>query len=388
MDMRAEFNRKYGRKPEFLVRAPGKVNLLGEHVEFNNGPVLTLALDKSVTIAAAPREDDVVILYAHDLDEHVSFSLSALEENVDLDGFPLSEWAHYPVGIAKAIRDSGFEVQGLEAVYTSNIPVGAELGSSAAVEVGFAVLWQSLGKWSLEKMKLAQLCQRAENDYVGVESGLVGQFASVYGVEGHALYFDIQNLEWEALPLLPNKTIIVADSGMRQDPISAAYQERRESCAQAVELLSDYLPNIRSLRDVSPTEIAAYGYYLPLVVKSRAEHVIREIARVQTGLSAMKRADARALGALMYSSHASLRDLYEVSTPELDALVDIARELPGCLGAHMTGMGFGGCTVNLVEDIRVVEFEAGLKSHYLEKTGLDAAIYKCQAGDGVSSVML
>lgn len=388
MDIRVEFSRIYGREPEFLVRAPGKVNLLGEHVEYNNGPVLTVALDKSVTIVAAPRQDCVVRLYAQDLNEQVAFNLNALENKTDLDGLPLPEWAHYPAGSAKAIQDSGFDVQGLEAVYTSSISAGAGLGSSAAMVVGFAVLWQSLGGWSLEKTKLAQLCQKVENEYLGVDTGLVGQFASVSGVEGHALYFDTQTLEWEALPLLPNKTIIMADSGVRQDPRSLSYHERRESCVQAVELLSDYLPNIHSLRDISPTEIAAYGYYLPPVVNSRAEHVIREIARVQSGVSAMKRADALALGALMYSSHASLRDLYEVSTPELDALVDIARELPGCLGAHLTGTGFGGCTVNLVEDTRVEEFEAGLISHYLEKTGLDATVYKCNASDGASSVML
>ena len=385
MDLRTEFIQKFGREPEIVARAPGRVNLLGEHVDYNDGPVLPVALDKAVSIAAAPSEDDVVNLYALDLGEQVTFRLSALEDKISLDGSPLPNWAHYPAGIAWAILDAGFEVCGLQAVYTSDIPIGAGLSSSAAVEVGFAVLWQSLGGWLLERMKLAQLCQRAENIYVGVECGLMDQFASACGVEGHALYFDTQNLYWEALPLLPGKAIIVADSGVRRDLTSSAYNERRASCDQAVELLRNYLPNIRSLRDVSPTEMAALGYYLPLIVKRRAEHVVREIARVQSAVSALKRADDSALGALMFSGHASLRDLYEVSTPELDALVDIARELPGCVGARLTGAGFGGCTVNLVEQTTTGEFTAGLQSIYLEQTGRETAVYLCQASDGAQT---
>ncbi len=385
MDLRTEFIQKFGREPEIVARAPGRVNLLGEHLDYNDGPVLPVALDKAVSIAAAPSEDDVVNLYALDLGEQVAFRLSALEDKISLDGSPLPNWAHYPAGIAWAILDAGFEVRGLQAVYTSDIPIGAGLSSSAAVEVGFAVLWQSLGGWSLERMKLAQLCQRAENIYVGVECGLMDQFASACGVEGHALHFDTQNLDWEALPLLPGKAIIVADSGVRRDLTSSAYNELRASCDQAVELLRNYLPNIRSLRDISPTEMAAFGYYLPPIVKRRAEHVVREIARVQSAVSALKRADDSALGALMFSGHASLRDLYEVSTPEQDALVDIARELPGCVGARLTGAGFGGCTVNLVEQTMTGEFTAGLQGIYLEQTGRETAVYLCQASDGAQT---
>ncbi len=383
MDIRTAFQRKYGREPGLIARVPGSVNLLGEHVEYNNGPVLTFAHDKVVTIAADPRDDDVVNLYAIDLEEQAAFSTRSLEDKINLDGLPLPDWALFPAGVAWAINEAGFELPGLEVVYTSNIPPRAGLGLPAALEVGVALIWQFVGGWSIERMFLAQLCQRAENEYLGLEKGLKGQFTSLHGARGHALYFDIQTLEWEALPLLPNKSIIIADSGARQDPAEPGNRERRESCVQAVELLRDYLPDIRTLRDVSPTEMAAYGYELPPEVKQRAEHVVREIARVQSAVSALNRADERAFGALMYSSHKSLRDLYEVSTPELDLLVDIAREQPGCVGAHLTDSGFGGCTINLVEETMVETFVAGIQSHYLKKTGLHVKVYTCQSGEGV-----
>ena len=383
MDIRTAFRQKHGREPGLIARVPGSVNLLGEHVEYNNGPVLTVAHDKVVTIAAVPRDDDVVNLYAIDLKEQVAFSIRSLEDKVDLNGLPLPDWALFPAGVAWAINEAGFKVSGLEAVYTSNMPPNSGLGFSAALEVGVAMIWQYIGGWSFEKIFLAQLCQQAENAYLGLETGLKEQFTSLLGVKGHALYFDIQTLKWEALPLLPNKSIIIADSGVRQAPADQRYRERRESCEQAVELLRNYLPDIHTLRDVSPTEMAAYGYELPPEVKQRAEHVVREIARVQSAVSALNRADERAFGALMYSSHKSLQDLYDVSTPGLDLLVDIAREQPGCVGAHLTDSVFGGCTINLVEETLVETFVAGIKSHYLQKTGLDVKVYPCHSGEGV-----
>lgn len=382
MDIRSEYVQKFGKSPVIVGQAPGRVNLLGGHVDYNNGPVLPIALDRVVSLAAAPGEDNIVSLYALDLGEQSSFSLSALEDKIDLDGSPLPKWALYPAGVAWALQDAGLKVSGLEAVYTSDVPIGAGLSSSAAVEVCFAVLWQILGGWSKDRMTLSQLCQRAEIKYVAVECGLMDQFASACGVEGHVLYFDTRDLSWEALPMLPGIVIIVADSGVRRDLASSAYNERRATCLQVVDLLRNYLPDIHSLRDISPTEFAAYSVYLPSIVKRRAEHVVKEIARVQSAVCALRQADERSFGALMFSGHASLRDLYEVSTPELDALVEIAHGLPGCIGARLTGAGFGGCTVNLVEETKVEEFTAGLQSSYQERTGRVAEIYLCEASAG------
>jgi galactokinase len=282
------------------------------------------------------------------------------------------------------LREAGLPVSGLQAVYTSNVPIGAGLSSSAAVEVGFAALWQTLGGWDLDRMSLARLCQRAENAYVGVNSGLMDQFASAHGVEGHALYFDTRSKAWTTVPLPPGTSIVVADSGVRRTLANSAYNERRAACEQAVELLRAYLPNIHSLRDVSPQEFAAYSAFLPETVRKRAEHVVKEIARVESAVNALRRQDALAFGALMFAGHNSLRDLYEVSIPELDTLVSIARGLPGVIGARLTGAGFGGCTVNLVEEGKAPEFILGLQQAYEEQTGRQAQVYLCKASQGAA----
>jgi galactokinase len=371
--------------PSLHARAPGRVNLLGEHVDYNDGMVLPAAIDRSVTIAASPQEGKIVSLYAKDLDESSSFCLDALQEKVGLDGKPLPGWALYPAGVAWALQGAGLAVSGFQAAFTSNVPIGAGLSSSAAVEVAFAVLWQSLGGWQVDRLRLAQLCQLAENHYVGVSCGLMDQFASACGLAEHALYLDTRSLAYEPAPLPPGVAIVIADSGVRRSLTTSAYNERRASCEQAVELLRRYLPGIRALRDVSPTEFAALAPYLPEVPRKRAEHIVKEIARVQSALSALKRCDGQVFGALMYAGHASLRDLYQVSTAELDALVELARGTAGCLGARLTGAGFGGCTVNLVKAGEVDEFIAALKEGYQKTTGRQAQVYACQASQGAEA---
>lgn len=378
------FQEKFYRPPEFTVRAPGRVNLLGEHVDYNEGIVLPVALDRAVRLAVSKTEDQQVTLHALDLGAQVSFNLSELSGKIDSAGQELPAWALYPAGVAWSLLEAGLSVTGLQAIYTSNLPIGSGLSSSAAVEVGFAIAWQELGGWNRNGMELAILCQRAENAYVRVNCGLMDQFASACGVEAHALYFDTRSLEWEALPLPPGTVIVVADSGIRRNLATSAYNERRAACEQAVKTLRVYLPHIHSLRDVSAPEFAAYGEYLPQPIRRRAEHVIKEIARVQSAASALRRGEASSFGALMFSGHASLRDLYEVSTPELDALVEIARSLPGCLGARLTGAGFGGCTVNLVEERCAEDFVSRLESLYQERTHRSSQVYLCQASAGAA----
>jgi len=385
MDVTQEYEHEFGGKPACISRAPGRVNLIGEHVDYNDGPVLPAAIDREVNIASGENPNNLVRLFALDLDEKVTFGLDRLNVKVDIDGSPLPAWALYPAGVAWSLMEAGLEVKGLNACFTSNVPIGAGLSSSAAIEVGFGVTWQALASWDIKPLELAQICQRAENEYVGLSCGLMDQFASACGVENHALYFDTRSLEYQPAPLPKGVNIIIADSGVRRSLTTSAYNERRASCEKAVELLREYLPDIGSLRDVSPVEFAAYKEFLPEIERMRAEHIVKEIARVQSALSALRRSDDLAFGALMYSSHASLRDLYEVSTPELDILVELTRDLPGCLGARLTGAGFGGCTVNLVRQENSVEFMEKLELGYQERTGREARVYLCYASQGAAS---
>jgi galactokinase len=384
VSLNSAFVKKFGYTPAFIARAPGRVNLLGEHVDYNDGPVLPVALDMEVKLAFALREDGLITLHALDLGERVTFNLESIRDKKDWQGKRLPNWAYYPAGVAWALQDEGLSVPGMHAVYTSDIPIGSGLSSSAAVEVAFAIAWQALGGWKTDRMKIAQLCQKAENVYVGVASGLMDQFASAHGVVGKALYFDTRNLEWQTVPLPPETALVIADSRVPRSLASSAYNQRREACQQAVELLRKYKPEMQSLRDITPVELAAYRDSLPEEIEKRAEHVVKEIARVHSAVRALELEETRSFGALMFAGHASLRDLYEVSTPELDILVETARSLSGCIGARLTGAGFGGCTVNLVEEAHAKQFMEGLKIGYHNKTGREAIVYLCQASAGAS----
>jgi len=384
MSLKSAFAGKFGYLPAFIAQAPGRVNLLGEHVDYNGGPVLPVALDLAVKLAFAPKENGLITLHALDLGERVTFDLKSIQQQKDWQGNQLPNWARYPAGVAWALQDAGLATPGMQAVYTSNIPIGSGLSSSAAVEVAFAVAWQTLGRWQADRMRIAQLCQRAENIYVGVASGLMDQFASAHGVAGKALYFDTRSLEWKAVPLPPSTALVIADSRVPRSLTTSAYNQRRAACEKAVEILRKYQPDIQSLRDISTIELAAYQDYLPEEIGKRAEHVVREIARVHSAVRALELGETQSFGALMYAGHASLRDLYEVSTPELDTLVETARSLKGCVGARLTGAGFGGCTINLVEEAQVAQFMEGLKIGYYYKTGREAVIYLSRASAGAS----
>ncbi len=366
----------------YLAVAPGRVNMLGEHVDYNDGVVLPAAIDRSVRVAAQPRSDRQVYLTALDLNESASFDLDHLAEKRTLTGKPLPAWARYPAGVAWALQEQGYAVNGVDAVFTSDVPIGAGLSSSAAVEVAFAALWRQLGGWDASAMTLARLSQAAENRYVGVNCGLMDQFASAHGVEGHCLYFDTRSLDWKPVLLPAGTVIIIANSLVKRSLAESAYNERRAACETAVELLKPHLPGIRALRDVSTEDFARLSYLLPEVIARRAQHIVEECARVEEAVDCLNRGDADGFGRLMIAGHASLRDLYEVSCPELDVLVDTAKSLPGCLGARLTGAGFGGCTVNLVEESAAGQFIQSLSDEYTRLTGKQTEVYLCRASRG------
>jgi galactokinase len=367
---------------DIQVISPGRVNMLGEHVDYNQGVVLPIAIDRFVRLAARPRDDRTVTVESRNLDERVSFSLDDLQARVDSAGDPLPAWALYPAGVAWALNEAGLAVGGMDAVIASDLPAGAGLSSSAALELAFALAWSKTGGWQLERMQLARICQHAENSYVGVNCGLMDQFACAHGVARHALLFDTRSLQWQPLPMPPATVVILADSGARRELSHTAYNQRRSSCEQAVRALREDLPAIQSLRDVSLAQLETFTDRMPAELYLRAQHVVTEMDRVRQAAMRLVQDDAVGFGQLMNASHASLRDAFEVSTPELDWLAARAQAMDGCYGARLTGAGFGGCTVNLVALERGEEFMQTLSSGFEAQFGRPLPLYLCRASRG------
>ena len=385
--VRQQFTAQFGASPAQIALAPARVNLLGEHVDYNDGFVMPAAIDRATYVAFSPSGNEQSTLLAADFDDEATFTPGSILSKSDVGGEPLPEWARYPAGVQWALQDAGLPVPGIQAVYASDVPRGAGLSSSASVEMAFAVAWQALGGWELPPMRRALLGQKAENEYVGVKCGIMDQFASACGVADHLLLLDCRSLEWRVLPIPPQAAIVIADTSVRRKLTASGYNERRQACEDAVAALSRGLPGIRALRDVSLADFNRLCSALPELVEKRARHVVEEIDRSRQAVGLLERGDVAAFGRLMNACHASLRDLYEVSTPELDAMVEIAQGLPGCLGARLTGAGFGGCTVNLVEKTAAMSFAASLAEGYARATGLTPEIYICRAADGARILM-
>ncbi len=376
------FHREYGQTAARMARAPGRVNLLGEHVDYNGGFVLPAAIDRATYVAFSPTRSDDSLVAAADFQEAASFSIETLAAKTQLDHSPLPGWARYPAGVAWSLSDHGQPVPGMRAVFASDVPRGAGLSSSASVELAFAIAWMDLGSWSLPPMELALLCQRAENQYVGVRCGIMDQFASACGQQDRLLLLDCRSLEYRALPLPEGVDIVISDTTVRHAHASGEYNARRAACEEAVRLLQQYLPGIESLRDVRVEEFNRLAPMLPPLIEKRARHVVEEIDRTLRAVGLLEAGDLPGFGLAMNACHASLRDLYEVSCPEADIMVRIAQSLPGCYGARLTGGGFGGCTVNLVERSRSREFVDRLGAGYRSATGLQPEIYICTASRG------
>jgi galactokinase len=368
-------------KPLTII-APGRVNLLGEHVDYNDGVVLPAAIDLKMTLTVEALDQPIIELKALDFGQQAAFRIDEVSEKVDLGGNPLPHFALYPASAAWAIQCAGLPVPGLRAVYTSNIPIGSGLSSSAAVEVGFAKAFTSLSDWDADPMALVKLMKKGENEYVGVNSGIMDQFACMFGVENSALYLDTRSLAWDTVPLPNDLAIIVADSNIPRQLTDSAYNDRQKACGDAVKAFQQVLPGVTALRDVSIADFKKYAHLLPGDVRLRAQHVVEEIARVEKAVQLLKAGDIQGFGELMVAGHVSLRDLYEVSLPELDDLVQIALEQEGCYGARLTGAGFGGCTVNLVRDDCSEDFITAVGAAYHLRTGRQATLYYTHAARG------
>jgi len=366
------FRRVYGQGPSILVAAPGRVNLIGEHTDYNDGFVLPVAIDRHVLVAARPRDDRAVHLHALDFSEGARFVL----DDIRLDA--AHPWSNYERGVAWALQEAGHALRGMDAVIVGDVPIAAGLSSSAAVEVATARCFEEAGGYLLDGVERALLCQRAENEFVGMRCGIMDQYVISLGRREHALLIDCRSLEFRLVSLPPGCSLVVCDTAKRRGLVDSEYNTRREECEAGARMLG-----VRALRDIDLEDFLARQGELPEPIRRRCRHVVSENQRVLNAVEAAGSGDLVHFGSLMNASHRSLRDDYEVSCAELDAMVEAAWEQEGVLGARMTGAGFGGCTVNLVEDDAVAGFCRSVPRTYQEATGLEPHVYVCLAEDGV-----
>lgn len=373
----ALFRTAFDHEPRALVAAPGRVNLLGEHTDYNEGFVLPVAIDRHIVMAVAPRDDRRVLLQAANLDAHAEFSLDAIGQSGQ------RSWSDYQKGVALQMERAGWSLRGMEALIWGDVPLGSGLASSAAVEVACAYSFQLLNELQIDDVELALLCRRAEHEFVGVECGLMDQLIAVMGKRDHALLIDCRDVETEQVPLSSDVSIIVADTMKRRSLFATEYNRRRQECQRAADLLG-----VRSLREVSADQLAACENQLPSPLRERCRHVVLENQRVLDGVAALRQGNLEEFGRLMKGSHRSLRDDYQVSSPELDLLVEAAWEVEGVFGSRLTGAGFGGCTVSLVAKDAVADFKAHVSERYHAAFGILPDIAACGAEDGVSGQLL
>lgn len=361
-----------------VVRAPGRVNIIGEHTDYNNGFVLPAAVDRAVLIAGRARAGREISVYAGTLDKSATWEPGTAK--------PEQRWMQYIAGVATALLDRGAALPGVELVLAGDVPLGAGMSSSAALCVGVAVLFSALADFPLDGLGAAQVAQWSENEYLGVRVGIMDQYASRNGKEDHALLLDCRSLTHELVPLPQGVVMGVCDTGVRRQLAASGYNDRRRSCEEAVNLLRPHIGGVRSLRDVDPAWLDDLKLFLPETLFRRARHVVTENRRVLDTVGALRKSDLEQVGSLLRASHASLRDDYEVSCKELDAMADAANAAPGCLGARMMGGGFGGCVIALVRETEWDGFAAETAAGYSTRVAREAKIYRCRATDGASLI--
>lgn len=361
-------------------RAPGRVNLIGEHTDYNDGFVMPAALDFFTWVRLAPLEQRKLHVFSENFNEEVEVDLD--DPNLAARG----HWSDYPIGVAVVMERAGYRLHGASLRIRGEVPIGSGLSSSAAIEVATACALAANSGLKIDSRELALLCQRAENEFAGARVGIMDQFVSLFGQAQHALLLDCRSLEFKLLPLPDNVRLIICNTMVKHALASSAYNERRAQCEAGVRLLSQFYPNIRALRDVTPGQLEEHRGELPAVVYRRCRHVITENARVLEAGEALEQHDLSRFGKLMGESHVSLRDDYEVSSDELDLMVELAQKIDGVYGARMTGGGFGGSTVNLVREENADEFRVRVAEGYERVTGLKPEIYIRSAGNGAEEV--
>ena len=376
------FRAVYRTNPRGIFRAPGRVNLIGEHTDYNDGFVMPAAIDFYSYAAIGERTDRTLSVYSEQFHRSMEFSIDQLA------GPPRKHWSDYVRGVAAVLRDEGYPLKGANLVIDGQVPIGSGLSSSAAIEVTTALALTSLGGMTIPLLDVARLCQRAENTYTGARCGIMDQFVSCFGKQEHALMLDCRSLEATYLQLPPNVRLVICNTTVRHELATGEYNERRASCERVVETIRRFIPSVRALRDLALEELERYSGKISDVDFRRCRHVITENARVIDAQSALQGADLVRLGELMYRSHESLDRDYEVTCGELNIMVDLARSLEGVYGARMTGGGFGGCTINLVESKMTLQFQTTIGREYEKLTGLSPQIFVCAAAAGASEVAL
>jgi galactokinase len=371
--IKSKFRERYGEPPVFVVRAPGRVNLIGEHTDYNDGFVLPMAIDRAMWIALRPRADQRVVLHSLDFPEAVDFSLAEISHRTG--------WEEYVRGMAWDLQEAGFRLKGWEGVLASDIPVGAGLSSSAALEMVTAMAFSVVGNWRFEPAIIAKIGQRTENEWVGANTGIMDQMISAAGQADHALLIDCRDLSTRQIPLPPGTLVVVMDTATRHSHTDSGYNERRQQCELAAQFFG-----VSHLRDVALETFNQRSADLDELPRKRARHVISENERVLQAVEAMQTGDAVQMGQLMNASHVSMRDDFEITNAELNIMVRLAQGQPGCYGARMTGGGFGGCAVALLKADLADQFAREVAQQYETETTLKPSVYICHPSNGAELV--
>jgi galactokinase len=373
------FEKLFNHSPR-IFRAPGRVNLIGEHTDYNDGFVMPAAIGLSTYMAIARRADRKFLIHSEDFPEHFEFDLDRLPES------RTHQWCDYVLGVARVLQERGHTLPGANLLVHGEVPIGAGLSSSAAIEVAFARAITSVGEMVIPLPEIAKLCRHAENEFVGARVGIMDPFVSCMAKKGQALLLDCRSLDFQFVPIPPGIRLVVCNTMVKHDLATGAYNTRREECEQGTRFFAEKDPEVRALRDVSVGMLERYADDLPPVIRKRCTHVVHENQRTVSLSHALAASDWPRVGRLMKGSHDSLRDLYEVSCRELDIMVDAAEGVPGFLGGRMTGGGFGGCTINLVRENVAEEFAAKVAERYRKATGITPQTYLCDAGGGSSEI--
>ena len=381
--LKAAFREHFGPYDNAVaVRSPGRVNLIGEHTDYNGGFVLPAAVDKAAHFIVSPRTDGAFRFYAADLVDHFSCNVRSITRSE-------KGWPNYLLGILSELQKGGHAIPGCDVVFGGDVPIGAGMSSSAAVECGFAFALNELFRLGLSKLDLARLGQRAENRFVGVQCGIMDQFVNIFGEDRKVLKIDCRSLEFEYIPFdRTDLNIVLCETESKRSLASSEYNVRRQQCETGVAILRRHEPEIQSLRDVSEEFLALHRSEMDDVTHRRCLYVVQENARVLSACLDLQRNDFRSFGRKMYQSHVGLRDSYEVSGPDLDFLVDAASSIEGVLGARMMGAGFGGCTINLVEQRHVATFAETIRELYRRRSGKPNSAYITRIESGTALVSM